>query len=150
MMKEENILYQIKMLEKEIARLLLGDLKKGFTPPTPTQLQIMDYILNHQQETIYQKDLETVLSLRRATVSGVLQTMEKNHLIKRITDEVDSRQKRIILHENAKKCFEMHVKKVNEIEDMLTKGISKEEQIEFMKILKKMQKNAKERKCENA
>lgn len=149
-MKEENILYQIKMLEKEIARLLLGDLKKGFTPPTPTQLQIMDYILNHQQETIYQKDLETVLSLRRATVSGVLQTMEKNHLIKRITDEEDSRQKRIILHENAKKCFKMRVKKAKEIEDMLTKDISKEEQIEFMKILKKMQKNAKERKCENA
>lgn len=149
-MEKCSFMYEIKILEKYIAREFIRDLKKEITPPTPTQMQIMEYILKHESEIINQKDLENVLNLRRATVSGVLQTMEKNHLIKRITDEEDARQKRIILHEDAKKCFRLHLKKVQEIEKHLMQNISEEEQIAFLNIIKKMQNNLKERTKEHA
>ena len=65
--------------------------------PTPTQMQIIEYILNHTSEDIYQRDLEDILNLRRATVSGVLHTMEKNNLIRRVTDNEDTRSKKILV-----------------------------------------------------
>lgn len=111
-MSDNKILYQIKTLEKMILRTFWNDkeledeilIKKEFKP-TPTQMQIIEYILEHINEVVYQKDLEEVLNLRRATVSGVLQTMEKNELIERTTNTEDTRVKKIILHEKAKEYF---------------------------------------------
>lgn len=142
-MEPSNLLYQIKTLEKYIARLFLNDLEGAVPPPTPTQMQIMEYVLKHSKDIIYQKDLENIVNLRRATVSGVLKTMEKNNLLKRIVDKKDTRQKQIILHPDAKKIVNLHLKKVKEVEKQLVKDISEEEQLLFMQILQKMQNNVK-------
>lgn len=72
---------------------------------TPTQMQIIEYILEHDGSCVYQKDLENVLKLRRATVSGVLQTMEKNDFIERVIDKNDTRVKKIILNKKTSKIF---------------------------------------------
>ena len=88
-MKSYRVLYDIKSLEALLVRTFIGDMivqneeSKNF--PTPTQMQIIEYIMNVDSEDLYQRDLENVLNLRRATVSGVLQTMEKNSLIERIS-----------------------------------------------------------------
>ena len=133
LMEQSNLFYQIKTLEKYITRLFLNDLESSIVPPTPTQMQIMEYVLKHSKEIIYQKDLEKILNLRRATVSGVLKTMEKNNLLERIVDTNDTRQKQIL-----------HLKKVKEMESQLVKNISEEEQLQFILILQKMQNNLKE------
>lgn len=142
---EYKLLYEIKKLEKQIARVFLCDEDHHFLceniPLTPTQMQIIDYILSHPALDIYQKDLEAVLNLRRATVSGVLQTMEKNHLIERIVDANDSRVKKIILNPNALQLFDKHLQKIKEIENMVIKDLSHEEITAFLNVLKKMQTN---------
>ena len=117
-MDSKNILYEVKTLEKMITREFIKDIdctrkKIGFVP-TPTQMQIIGYIIDHNGQKVYQKDLENVLSLRRATVSGVLKTMEKNKLIKRTVDTNDTRVKEIILEERAKKIFLIKQKKMEE------------------------------------
>ena len=148
-MKQSKVLYQIKTLEKMIARVFL---KNQMIPPkvvikdiskttTPTQMQIIGYILDHIDEDIYQKDLENVLNLRRATVSGVLQTMEKNKLIERITYSGDSRKKKIILNEEAKKIFLENQKIMNKMEKIITQDIPKEELDIFSNVIEKMKKN---------
>lgn len=143
-MKEYKLLYQIKTLEKLIGRkFICCDKFKNFVPPTPTQMQIVEYILEHPKEKIYQKDLEEILNLRRATVSGVLQTMEKNKMIERVVDENDFRIKRIVLNPIAKKIFKTHEKKMTEIEKNIIKGISEEELAQFLKVIHKMQDNLK-------
>lgn len=143
-MKECRLLYQIKDLEKLIVRLFIcNDLNDGIVPLAPTQMQIIEYILEHPNENIYQKDLENILSLRRATVSGVLQTMEKNHLIERVIDTNDSRIKKIILNPEAKNIFLMHMKKMEEIEEYIVKGITEEEITYFLKVISKMKNNLK-------
>ena len=79
-------------------------------------MQILEYMFKHQDQEIYQKDLEKVLNLRRATVSGVLKTMEKNNLIERIIDSNDTRTKKIVLSNNAQKVFESSKEKIESLE----------------------------------
>ncbi len=144
-MGNHKVLYKIKTLEKMIFRTFCND--KCFQPqnaktiPTPTQMQIIEYILEHIDEDIYQKDLEKVLNLRKATVSGVLQTMEKNNLIERFTDSEDSRAKRILLNEEAKKIFLKNKQKINELEEIITSGISKNDLQTFSNVIEAMKRN---------
>ena len=142
-MKSNGVLFQIKSLEKMILRKCeLGEGKKcEFNPPTPTQMQIMEYLLKNQNKEVYQKDLESVLGLRRATVSGVLQTMEKNNLIRRITYNNDARVKRVIIHERTQEFFKEHKKVFLNIERVVTKDISDEELSMFLSIINKMKNN---------
>lgn len=149
-MDKKNVLYQIKSLQKMILRFFLEVKKKNCNDlkikkiqsiPTTTQMQIMEYILNHENEDIYQRDLEEVLKLRRATVSGVLQTMEKNNLIKRVTYSEDSRTKKIILNDNAKSMFKEGEQKISELEKIIVKDISKEDLEKFFSVIEKMKEN---------
>ena len=100
---QRRVLFQVKSLDKEIYRILAGDENADCSKkPSPTQMSIIKYILDNPQKEIYQSELEEVLNLRRATVSGVLQTMESNGLITRVVDEKDTRTKKIILDEKTK------------------------------------------------
>ncbi|MCI9063330.1 MAG: MarR family transcriptional regulator [Clostridia bacterium] len=146
-MRENKVLYQIRTLEKMIIRNFICENKLGeecltkLPKPTPTQMQIIEYILEHKNEDIYQKDLEEILNLRRATVSGVLHTMEKNGLIERVTDTSDTRTKKIILNQKTKDIFKRNEKRMEEIEGIITKDISKEDLETFSKVVNLMKEN---------
>lgn len=144
-MERTKLLYKIKNLDKIIVRKLLSNFcveNEGFlAPPTPTQMQIIEYIIKHMEENVYQRDLETVLNLRRATVSGVLQTMEKNELIERVIDSEDTRAKKIMLNEKAKKIFIDSRKKLENLEKIMAEGIPEEEIEIFYKVIEKMEEN---------
>lgn len=145
-MNEKMVIYKIKNLDKLIIRNTFCDsiteLSNGKIP-TPTQMQIMKYILKSKDKSVYQKDLEDVLNLRRATVSGVLQTMEKNGLIDRVISDNDARSKTIILNENTKKLFAKNEKRIKELESIITNNINNSELIIFLKVLDKMSENIK-------
>ncbi len=146
-MDNNKVLYEIKSLEKMIIREIINDediKQKEKLFPTPTQCQIIEYIINNKEKDIYQKDLEQVLNLRRATVSGVLHTMEKNGLIKRITDEKDTRTKKIILNDEIPKKFAKHSKKIEKIENNI-KGISDNDLDVFLKVLSQMKEYIKKK-----
>lgn len=139
-MKNRRVLYQIKSLEKSLLR---HNKEKSIEEKeiTPTQMEILLYIFKNEEKDIYQKDLENILNLRRATVSGVLQTMEKNNLITRVTDAEDTRTKKIILNEETKKIFLKHLKQFDEIEKVIVDGISEEELKVFFEVIQKMKNN---------
>lgn len=154
-MNENRVFHQIKTLERIVFRkFILGneiqEENLGSIPkPTLTQMDILMYILEHKDEEIYQKNLEEVLNLRRATVSGVLQTMEKNGLIERITDTQDSRTKKIILNEKTKAIFEQNKTKFNNIEEKLTQGIPKEKLSIFLEVIEMMKNNVERENIKN-
>lgn len=145
-MNNTNILYEIKSLEKEIVRSLINnkgvDIPENIFP-SPTQFQIIEKILDSKNQEINQKDLEDILNLRRATVSGVLQAMEKNNLIKRITNEQDTRTKKIVLNERTIEIFEKKKRKMKKLEQQITKGIRQEDLETFIKVLNIMKENIK-------
>ena len=142
---ENIVLFKIKELDKKIVRTMLKENSDINIPPlTSTQIQILKYMIEHQNEDIYQKDLENILNLRRATVSGVLQTMEKNNLIKREIYENDVRVKKIILNEKTKSIFLKNKQKIDEIEKNITKNISKKDLTDFIKVIDKLITNLNE------
>ena len=142
---EDKLLYNINLLNKLVGREFLYNNKDLFeNEPSATQMIIVDYILNHQKEDIYQKDLEEILHLRRATVSGVLQTMEKHGLVERVLCENDVRCKKIILKEKAKKMFDAKRDEFYNIEEIIKKGLSEEEIRIFCHIIQSMQNNINE------
>ena len=146
-MVENKVLYQIKSLDilvfRKICSIYDKNKKEKSIKATPTQMQILAYILKCVNKDIYQKDLEDVLNLRRATVSGVLQTMEKNELIKRITDNKDTRSKKIILQKKAINIFNTYKKLMIEMENKIVQNISEEEIGVFCKVINKMKENIK-------
>lgn len=143
-MQDYKVLYKIKTLEKLIVRNIMNEEEIcSMKTPTPTQVQIMEYILEHQNEEVYQKDLEDILNLRRATVSGVLQTMEKHGLLDRQIAKNDARVKKIILSKKAEQLFLEKKKQFEKIGKALVQDISEQELRTFSNVLNKMMMNAK-------
>lgn len=143
----DKILYKIKSLDKLILRYVINDKEGNFVGdlslvPTPTQMQIMEYILSH--DNTFQKDLEDVLNLRRATVSGVLQTMEKNGLLERKITTEDARTKEITLTEYSKNIFNQNKKRFEKLEEVIIKNISDKDLEIFSSVIDKMKNNLNE------
>lgn len=145
-MENNNILFKIKDLEKTILRKMILDADRQCIPddkkiPTPTQMQIIGYILDNIDKDVYQKDLETKLNLKRATISDVLLRMEKKGLIKRETDLIDTRAKKILLTNNSKELFEANKIRMKELERKATKDINAYELQIFSNVINKMIEN---------
>ena len=115
----------------------------------PDMYEYAKEYLSITNDYVYQKDLENVLSLRRATVSGVLKTMEKNKLIKRTVDTNDTRVKEIILEERAKKIFLIKQKKMEELEKKLISNIQPEKIAVFSEVLENMIKKLERKEKDN-
>ena len=143
-MEDKKVIYQVKNLNHSIMRYCCekGVDKKRF--PTPAQMQILHYISTQKGKKVYQRDIAVALGLRRATLSEILKTMEKNKLIYRVPDKIDSRIKEIFLSDKAKKQFELVKEKLNNTEKALIKNIDQKDLEKFLSVVGKMQENLKE------
>ena len=150
---EENysFFYKIKELEKNILKNLAKpiidkNMKCDITRrPTPTQMRVVDYIMkNIDKKSIYQKDIEIALKLSKATVSDVLNRMEKNGIIERNINPNDTRSKVVVLSKNANKNFELRKERLQELEKIAEKNITQEELVVFSNIINKMISNLEE------
>lgn len=148
-MNDIHVINEIKNLEKIIFNEFIRNKVNEktnvdkFAVLTPTQIEIMHCLLKSKEGFLYQKDLENKLNLKRATVSGVLKTMEKNELIKRELSNDDTRLKKIYLNKSAKRVFEENKSRMLNLEEDIIKGIPKEELDIFLSVISKMKENVK-------
>ncbi len=143
-MEKLRVTYQIKNLNHEIIRYICETKVEKKEFPTPAQMQILHYIFSKKGDKVYQRDIGNALNLRRATLSEILKTMEKNGLIYKIPDKNDTRIKEIILSDKALINFETVKKSLNSAEKVVTKGIDKKDLDIFLSVLAKMNQNIKE------
>ena len=108
---------------------------------SPVQLKILHYLLVHSKDIIFQRDIEKLIESRRSTTSGILNTMEKNNLIKRINNEKDARSKQIILTEYGLNFSIYMLEQKNKFEKKVTNNITKEELKIFFKVTEKIKNN---------
>lgn len=131
---------------KDIDNLMFRKLIKN-TPEhkymSPVQFSVLKHLLCHQDK-VYQKDIEQELHLRRSTVSGILDTMEKNNMIIRKTNIDDSRKKEIVLTEFVYSKANEIREKMKEFDKLLLKGISEEDLEIFYKVIDQLKSNLKE------
>ena len=101
-MEDRSLGFEIKLLNNMILRRIIKDSKECCECAiSPIQIKAVNYLIEHKKETIYQRDIEKSLMVRRSTVSGILKTMEKNGFIKRIDSKEDARLKEIVICKKA-------------------------------------------------
>ncbi len=96
--KEVHIGKKLSMLSRRLHRRI--DKEASQYGVTGVQARILGFIYHKSdKKDIFQKDIEEELDIRRSSVTSVLQLMEKNGHIKRISVSEDARLKKIVLTE---------------------------------------------------
>ena len=99
-----------------------------------------------QKDRITQKELACETGLAKNTITVMLKKMEKNNLIKRITDEKDKRKSLVILTEYAKSLKKCSDKISDEMSKKMYRDFSEEEIDKFEECLHRIIKNFEEKK----
>lgn len=107
---------------------------------------IIGYLAENEGKEIFQRDIEEHFSLRRSTVSSMLQLMEKKGLIIRESVDYDARLKRLSLTEKAREMLDRMNIYIEQHEKLLRKDITSEELEVFFSVLKKIRDNAENRR----
>lgn len=102
---------------------------------------IMGYLYNNYEKDIFQRDLESVFEVRRSTMTGILQTMEKNGLINRVSVDYDARLKKLVLTDKAIEYLEKSLFIKIKFEAAMIEGISDSDLKIFFKVIERIKQN---------
>lgn len=108
---------------------------------TGVQGWVIGYLYEHRDSDIFQRDLEAVFSVRRSTMTNMLQLMEKNGFITREAVSHDARLKKIVLTPKAISTHEHVMQNIQATERKIIEGLTQEEIDVFLHIIKKIEKN---------
>ena len=102
---------------------------------TGNQMSIIDFITNHADQEIFQRDIEHEFEIQRSTTTVLLQRMEKKGLIQRHTSSKDARQKAVVLTDKALSIASACQSYLRKEEEEFVQLFSDEERDIFFKIL---------------
>ena len=97
---------------------------------TGNQMAVIDFITNHADQEVFQRDIEHEFEIQRSTTTVLLQRMEKKGLIERHTPSKDARQKAVVLTDKA-----LGIASLRKEEEEFAQQFSAKEREVFLKIL---------------
>jgi len=103
--------------------------------------RIIKFLYDNQDKDIFQKDIETLLSVRRSTVTTIIKCMEKNGLITRMSVTSDARLKKLLLTEKARSIHKSIGEEIEKTERLARKNISDDELEIFFSVLDRIKNN---------
>lgn len=115
---------------------------------TGRQFEILNYVGRHSKERVKQVMIEKEFRLSNPTVSGILNRLEKNGFIQRISSENDKRCNYIILTQKARDLQKCACERGRTMERKLFAGISEGEKKFFHTMLNKLCKNISQMRIE--
>lgn len=95
-----------------------------------TNMFLLNYLYDHKNQNVFQKDLESVFAFTKSTCSKVLSLMQEKELIVRESVN-DARFNKIVLTKNGEMVVENMRAKIAEHDKALTQGLT-EEQLQVM------------------
>ena len=98
---------------------------------TGTNGWIIDYLYPHQDQDIFQKDIEEIFEVTRSTASKVITLMEKKGMLTRTTVPHDARLRKLTLTPLALEMEATILNDIQQFEKQLIKGLS-EQEINFL------------------
>jgi len=137
----EHIGKKILMLSHKIKRELgKQPVKHGLTG---IQSRIIHFIfqMTKNGEEVYQKDIEKAFDLRAASVTGILNNLEKNKYIERVQNLNDARYKKLNLTKIAIELHDIIMEDINSLEGKIKSSLTKEEIIIFINLIDKIYNN---------
>lgn len=139
-MNDFQIAKHLQAFHLKMLRIVMARYKEMGIDLTPVQGNII-LTIYHGDTTLCQTDIQNYMACNKSTLSSVLDTMEKNGLIKRKESNDDSRKKIILLTDLSKELVKQLERDKKDVEKLLCEGLSEEECMFFHNILKKMQDN---------
>ncbi len=142
MEREDSIGFRVRTLSVAIKRAV--DVCKARSENkncTETHGWVLGYLYENRHRDVFQRDIEKKFSVRRPTMTAILQLMEKNGLIERVRLERDARLKKIVLTETAIEIHRRHEKNIENFEKQIRNGISDDEMSAFFAVLDKISQN---------
>lgn len=119
----------------ELSEHELGDMKGP-------QSMALGYLIHASaQDEIYVKDLEKYMKIRKSTASELVSRLEKNGYVKTEKSQKDGRLKRLIVTEEGHEAHDRILQFLQEIDDRLVEGLSKEEVDTFVNLLDRLIQN---------
>ncbi len=94
---------------------------------TSSQFRILMILYKAPAYSTRQVDIESAFSMTNPTVTGLIQNLEKNNLVKRIVNPEDKRSKLLVLTEYAESKREEFIALADSIEKEMTDGLSEPE-----------------------
>jgi len=142
---EPRLGLEIKIASNVIKRRIdRSSIVKHIESLTGTQSWIICFLYENQNRDVFQRDLESEFSLRRSTITGILQLMEKNQLIKRESVSYDARLKKLVLTDKAIELHHQLDSELLKMEEELMRGITSEEKEIFIRVMDKIKSNLSE------
>lgn len=139
---KDHIGYENKRLENELhSRMAAYRASVGGEDRTMMQCWIIRFLYEHEEEEVYQRDIEAEFSIARSTATGILKLMEKKGYIRRVSVERDARLKKLELTALGVNMEEGTIRNINQMETLLRQGISDEELEVFFRVIRKMRSN---------
>ena len=141
--RHNTVGYELRSLNNLIHRFGSEKNKKRFgdSYTTEVHLWIIEYLYCKSSADVFQKDLEAIFEVRRSTMTGILQTMEKKGLIVRESVNHDARLKKITLTEKAKQLVESTRKDIEDFDRKIVEGIPEQELKIFFDVIAKIKEN---------
>ncbi len=108
---------------------------------TQSQMDVLVYLVNHEDSIVTQRDLETGLRLKNPTITGILNRLEEKDLITREQNLNDKRSKIIKMTEKSRKLLKEGYMYIKQLDNQMFKGFSEKEKEKLSKMLYKILNN---------
>ncbi len=136
---EENrrrLAFILRVLHNQIKVIIHNSVPCSPNAPQ-SQLQggILGYLYHHQEQSVYQKDIEKEFRISRATATNTLQVMERNGLIIRRALDRDARLKRILMTEEAMQNHRRVEEHMDWMDERMLRGLEPAEVRELYRML---------------
>lgn len=141
---EQSISIALRALEHAVSRkaeMIIGD--RGSYALSSTHIWVLAFLAQHQEQDIYQKDLEAHFGFTRSTASKLVNRLEERNLVQRHPVPHDARLKKLILTDDARKLIEELTIRSREFEAVLTAGFTTEEKAQIKRYLERLKNNLK-------
>ena len=137
----QNIGNKVRVIHNYIDKYFHSSWEKAGIEPTRMQCATLHYLRCHQEEDVFQKDLEAAFSISGATVTNILKVMEKDGLIVRVAMEKDARLKKLVMTEKGMQYDKVAYSNVARLETGMEKGFTEEEITRFREYLDRLTQN---------
>lgn len=135
--REEYIGHKVIKLSHQIDRKISKSVAQYGV--TGIQAKIIGFVYGESaKREIFQKDIEEKFDVRGSSVTSVLNLMENNGYIKRVSVEEDARLKKIVLQEKGLEIQSVVMQSIISVEDRLSSAVSEEELKTLLELVDKL------------
>lgn len=137
---------QIGPMARKLNRYIKQNMNQMISDVTDNQvtsvqariLYYLEWMNDHEKIDVYQKDIESFLSVSKSTASEMISTLENNGFISRIKLENDGRLRKIILLEKGYETNKKIGETIQNFEMNMQNKLSEKELENFFKIIDKL------------